>query len=78
MGLCTIRRFLSIVPVFRNSLGDISGASIPFYARTSRGEVLAVKEREFITAASGVGGSARLGERCCKENLRRPKRRKNP
>jgi peptide/nickel transport system permease protein len=33
--------------------------SVPFYARITRGEVLALKEREFVTAARGLGGSAR-------------------
>jgi peptide/nickel transport system permease protein len=47
-----------IGPGLRNSLIAISVVSIPFYARITRGEVLALKEREFVTAARGLGGSA--------------------
>ncbi len=48
-----------IGPGLRNSLIAISVVSIPFYARITRGEVLALKEREFVTAARGLGGNAR-------------------
>jgi len=48
-----------IGPGLRNSLIAISVVSIPFYARITRGEVLTLKEREFVTAARGLGGSAR-------------------
>lgn len=48
-----------IGPGLRNSLIAISVVSIPFYARITRGKVLALKEREFVTAARGLGGSAR-------------------
>ncbi len=48
-----------IGPGLRNSLIAISVVSIPFYARITRGEVLALKERDFVTAARGLGGSAR-------------------
>jgi len=48
-----------IGPGLRNSLIAISVVSIPFYARITRGEVLALKEREYVTAARGLGGSAR-------------------
>ncbi len=48
-----------IGPGLRNSLIAISVVSIPFYARITRGEVLALREREFVTAARGLGGSAR-------------------
>jgi peptide/nickel transport system permease protein len=48
-----------IGPGLRNSLVAISVVSIPFYARITRGEVLALKEREFVTAARGLGGNAR-------------------
>ncbi len=48
-----------IGPGLRNSLIAISVVSIPFYARITRGEVLSLKEREFVTAARGLGGSAR-------------------
>lgn len=48
-----------IGPGLRNSLIAISLVSIPFYARITRGEVLALKEREFVTAARGLGGSTR-------------------
>ncbi len=47
-----------IGPGLRNSLIAISVVSIPFYARITRGEVLALKEREYVTAARGLGGSA--------------------
>ena len=47
-----------IGPGLRNSLIAISVVSVPFYARITRGEVLALKEREFVTAARGLGGSA--------------------
>jgi peptide/nickel transport system permease protein len=47
-----------IGPGLRNSLIAISVVSIPFYARITRGEVLALKEREFVTAARGLGGSS--------------------
>lgn len=47
-----------IGPGLRNSLIAISVVSIPFYARITRGEVLGLKEREFVTAARGLGGSA--------------------
>ena len=47
-----------IGPGLRNSLIAISVVSIPFYARITRGEVLALKQREFVTAARGLGGSA--------------------
>jgi peptide/nickel transport system permease protein len=46
-----------IGPGLRNSLIAISVVSIPFYARITRGEVLTLKEREFVTAARGLGGS---------------------
>ncbi len=46
-----------IGPGLRNSLIAISVVSVPFYARITRGEVLALKEREFVTAARGLGGS---------------------
>ena len=46
-----------IGPGLRNSLIAISLVSIPFYARITRGEVLTLKEREFVTAARGLGGS---------------------
>jgi len=45
-----------IGPGLRNSLIAISVVSIPFYARITRGEVLALKEREFVTAARALGG----------------------
>ncbi len=48
-----------IGPGLRNALIAISVVSIPFYARITRGEVLSLKEREFVTAARGLGGSAR-------------------
>ena len=47
-----------IGPGLRNSLIAISVVSIPFYARITRGEVLALKGREFVTAARGLGGSS--------------------
>lgn len=47
-----------IGPGLRNSLIAISVVSVPFYARITRGEVLALKEREYVTAARGLGGSA--------------------
>jgi peptide/nickel transport system permease protein len=46
-----------IGPGLRNSLIAISVVTIPFYARITRGEVLALKEREFVLAARGLGGS---------------------
>ncbi len=46
-----------IGPGLRNSLIAISVVSIPFYARITRAEVLGLKEREFVTAARGLGGS---------------------
>ena len=46
-----------IGPGLRNSLIAISVVSIPFYARITRGEVLTLKEREYVTAARGLGGS---------------------
>jgi peptide/nickel transport system permease protein len=45
-----------IGPGLRNALIAISVVSIPFYARITRGEVLALKEREFVTAARALGG----------------------
>jgi len=48
-----------IGPGLRNSLIAISLVSIPFYARITRGEVLALKEREYVTAARALGGKAR-------------------
>jgi peptide/nickel transport system permease protein len=48
-----------IGPGLRNSLIAISVVTIPFYARITRGEVLALKEREFVVAARGLGGSPR-------------------
>ena len=48
-----------IGPGLRNSLIAISVVSIPFYARIIRGEVLALKERDFVTAARSLGGNAR-------------------
>jgi len=47
-----------IGPGLRNSLIAISIVSIPFYARITRGEVLALKGREFVTAGRGLGASA--------------------
>jgi peptide/nickel transport system permease protein len=47
-----------IGPGLRNALIAISVVSIPFYARITRGEVLALKEREFVTAARALGGGA--------------------
>jgi peptide/nickel transport system permease protein len=47
-----------IGPGLRNSLIAISVVSIPFYARITRGEVLALKEREFVTAARALGGGS--------------------
>ncbi len=50
-----------IGPGLRNALIAISVVSIPFYARITRGEVLALKEREYVTAARALGGgSARI------------------
>jgi peptide/nickel transport system permease protein len=46
-----------IGPGLRNSLIAISVVTIPFYARITRGEVLALKDREFVVAARGLGGS---------------------
>jgi peptide/nickel transport system permease protein len=46
-----------IGPGLRNSLIAISVVTIPFYARITRGEVLGLKEREFVLAARGLGGS---------------------
>lgn len=46
-----------IGPGLRNSLFAISLVSIPVYARISRGAVLALREREFVTAARGLGVS---------------------
>jgi peptide/nickel transport system permease protein len=48
-----------IGPGLRNSLIAISVVTIPFYARITRGEVLALKEREFVLAAKGLGGTPR-------------------
>jgi peptide/nickel transport system permease protein len=45
-----------IGPGLRNALIAISVVSIPFYARITRGEVLGLKEREFVTAARALGG----------------------
>jgi peptide/nickel transport system permease protein len=42
----------------RNALIAISVVSIPFYARITRGEVLTLKEREFVTAARALGGGS--------------------
>jgi peptide/nickel transport system permease protein len=47
-----------IGPGLRNALIAISVVSIPFYARITRGEVLALKEREFVTAARALGGGS--------------------
>lgn len=47
-----------IGPGLRNALIAISVVSIPFYARITRGEVLTLKEREFVTAARALGGSS--------------------
>jgi peptide/nickel transport system permease protein len=47
-----------IGPGLRNALIAISVVSIPFYARITRGEVLTLKEREFVTAARAVGGGS--------------------
>lgn len=46
-----------IGPGLRNSLFAISLVSIPVYARISRSTVLALREREFVTAARALGGS---------------------
>jgi peptide/nickel transport system permease protein len=46
-----------IGPGLRNALIAISIVSIPFYARITRGEVLALKGREFVTAGQGLGAS---------------------
>ncbi len=67
-----------IGPGLWNSLIAISVVSIPFYARITRGEVLALREREFVTAARGLEGGARSGDRWCKKSPRSLKRRKNP
>lgn len=48
-----------IGPGLRNSLFAISLVSIPVYARISRSTVLALREREFVTAARALGGSDR-------------------
>ena len=45
-------------PGLRNSLIAISVVSVPFYARITRGEVLALKQREFVAGARALGGSA--------------------
>ncbi len=47
-----------IGPGLRNSLIAISVVSIPLYARITRGEVLALKEREYVMGARGLGASA--------------------
>ncbi len=47
-----------IGPGLRNSLIAISVVSVPLYARITRGEVLALKEREYVTGARGLGASA--------------------
>jgi peptide/nickel transport system permease protein len=47
-----------IGPGLRNALIAISVVSIPFYARITRGEVLTLKEREFVTAARALGGGS--------------------
>jgi peptide/nickel transport system permease protein len=46
-----------IGPGLRNALIAISVVTIPFYARITRAEVLGLKEREFVTAARGLGGT---------------------
>lgn len=46
-----------IGPGLRNSLFAISLVSIPIYARLSRSGVLALREQEFVLAASALGGS---------------------
>lgn len=46
-----------IGPGLRNSLIAISVVTIPFYARITRGEVLTLKEREFVLSAKGLGGT---------------------
>jgi peptide/nickel transport system permease protein len=48
-----------IGPGLRNSLLAISTVAIPIYARIARGAVLELREQEFVTAARGLGGSAR-------------------
>jgi peptide/nickel transport system permease protein len=48
-----------IGPGLRNSLLAISLVSIPIYARIARGAVLELRELEYVTAARGLGGSAR-------------------
>lgn len=47
-----------IGPGLRNAMIAISVVSIPFYARITRGEVLTLKEREFVTAARALGGGS--------------------
>jgi peptide/nickel transport system permease protein len=48
-----------IGPGLRNSLLAISTVAIPIYARIARGAVLELRGQEFVTAARGLGGSAR-------------------
>jgi peptide/nickel transport system permease protein len=48
-----------IGPGLRNSLLAISTVAIPIYARIARGAVLELRDQEFVTAARGLGGSAR-------------------
>jgi peptide/nickel transport system permease protein len=42
-------------PQIQNAMIAIGVVSIPLYARLTRGQVLAVREREFITAARAIG-----------------------
>jgi peptide/nickel transport system permease protein len=46
-----------IGPGLRNSLLAISTVAIPIYARIARGAVLELRELEFVTAATAIGGS---------------------
>jgi peptide/nickel transport system permease protein len=46
-----------IGPGLRNSLLAISTVAIPIYARIARGAVLELREQEFVTAATAIGGS---------------------
>jgi peptide/nickel transport system permease protein len=48
-----------IGPGLRNSLLAISLVSIPVYARIARSSVLELRDQEFVTAARGLGGTAR-------------------
>ena len=56
-------------PQIRNAMIAIGIVAIPVYTRLTRGQVLSMREREYVTAARALGANVAAGS-CCGTSCR--------